>query len=51
MIDSEKLSSFLNTILDEGIQDDMLSLIYQANKTTFVAVKTPMCMTEINQNF
>ena len=46
MFDSEKLSTCLNAMFDAEIQDDMLALIHQANKTTFFAVKTPNGMTE-----
>ena len=46
MFDSEELTICLNAIHDAGIQDDMLSLIYQANKTTHFAVKTPNGITE-----
>ena len=30
----------LNALYDANIQDDMLALIYEANKTTLFAVKT-----------
>ena len=46
MFDSEELSTCLNALYDANIQDDLLSSIYQANKTTFFAVKTPKGITE-----
>ena len=41
MFDAEELSVCLNALYDANIQDDMLALIYEANKTTIFAVKTP----------
>ena len=41
MFDAEKLSVCLNALYDANIQNDMLALIYEANKTTIFAVKTP----------
>ena len=35
MFDSEELSICLNALHDSEVQDDMLSLIFEANKTTF----------------
>ena len=46
MFDSEELSTCLNALYDAEIKDDMLALIYEANKTTFFAVKTPNGITE-----
>ena len=46
MFDSEEVSTCLNALYDAQIQDDMLSLIYEANKTTYFAVKTPNGITE-----
>jgi hypothetical protein len=46
MFDSEELSTCLNALYDADIQDDMLALIFQANKTTYFAVKTPNGITE-----
>ena len=46
MFDSEKLSTCLNAMYDAKVRDDMLALIYQANKTTYFAVKTPNGITE-----
>ena len=46
MFDSEKLSTCLNAMYDAKVRDDMLALIYQANKTTYFAVKTPNGTTE-----
>ena len=40
MFDAEELSVCLNALYDANIQDDMLALIYEANKTTLFAVKT-----------
>ena len=41
MFDAEELSVCLNALYGANIQDDMLALIYEANKTTIFAVKTP----------
>ena len=49
MFDSEELTTCLNAIFDAGIQDDMLALIYEANKITHFAVKTPNGITETRQ--
>ena len=38
---AEELSVCLNAMYDANIQDDMLALIFEANKTTVFAVKTP----------
>ena len=46
MFDSEELSTCLNALYDSNIQDDMLALIYEANKATHFAVKTPNGITE-----
>ena len=46
MFDSEKLSTCLNAMYDAEIKDDMLAPIYEANKTTYFAVKTPNGVTE-----
>ena len=46
MFDSEELSTCLNALYEAEIQDDMLAFIYEANKTTFLAVKTPNGITE-----
>ena len=46
MFDSEELSICLNALHDSEVQDDMLSLIFEANKTTFFSVKTPNGSTE-----
>ena len=41
MFDSECLFECLNDVYEAGVTDDMFNLIYEANKETFVAVKTP----------
>ena len=41
MFDAEELSVCLNAMYEANIQDDMLALIYEANKTTIFTVKTP----------
>ena len=41
MFDAEELSVCLNALYDATIQDDMLNMIYEANKTTMFTVKTP----------
>ena len=46
MFDSEKLSTCLNAMYDAEIKDEILALIYEANKTTYFAVKTPHGITE-----
>ena len=49
MFDSEEVSTCLNALYDPQIQDDMLSLIYEANKMTYFAVKTPNGVTTKKQ--
>ena len=46
MFDSEELSIYLNAMFEAEVQDDMLALIFEANKTTYFAVKTPNGTTE-----
>ena len=46
MFDSEELSTCINAMFEAGIQDDMLALIFEANKITKFAVKTPSGVTE-----
>ena len=46
MFDSEELSICLNAMYEADVQDDMLALIFEANKTTYFAVKTPNEVTE-----
>ena len=41
MFDAEELSVCLIAMYDANIRDDMLALIYEANKMTMFAVKTP----------
>ena len=41
MFDSEELTVCLNSMYDANIKDDMLALMYEANKTTIFSVKTP----------
>ena len=49
MFDSEEVSTCLNGLYHPQIEDDMLSLIYEANKTTYFAVKTPNAVREKNK--
>ena len=46
MFDSECLYECLNDVYEAGVEDDIFPLLYEANKETFVAVKTPNGMTE-----
>ena len=46
MFDSEQLETVLNAYYEAGIIDDMLALVYEANKTVTFAVKTPNGLTE-----
>ena len=41
MFDAEEVSICLNSFYEAGIQDDMLALIYEANKSNVISVKTP----------
>ena len=45
MFDSEKLETVLNSFYEAGIHDDMLGLVYEANKNVTFAVKTPSGLT------
>ena len=45
MFDAEELSVCLNAMYEANIQDDMLALIYEANKTTIFTVKIPNGLT------
>ena len=46
MFDAEELSVCLNALYDAIIQDDMLNMIHEANKTTMFTVKTPNSTTK-----
>ena len=46
MFDSEDLSLCLNAMYEAGINDDMLAIIFEANKTISFAVKTPNGVTK-----
>ena len=41
MFDSECLYECMNDVFEAGVTDDMFSLIYEANRENFVAVRTP----------
>jgi hypothetical protein len=41
MFDSECLFECLNDLYEAGVDDDIFSLIYEANKENYVAVQTP----------
>ena len=41
MFDAEDLKINLNALYEAGIQDDILALIYEANKENVISVKTP----------
>ena len=41
MFDSECLFECMNDLFEAGVDDDVFSLIYEANKENQVAVKTP----------
>ena len=45
MFDSEDLSICLNALYEAGVTDDTFALIYEANKTNNIAVKTPNGLT------
>ena len=45
MFDSEELETVLNSFYEAGIKDDMLGLVYEANKSVTFAVKTPSGLT------
>ena len=46
MFDSIDLKQAISDIYEAGLQDDKLSLIYQANKEIFMAVNTPTGLSE-----
>ena len=41
MFDSECLYECMNDLYEAGVKDDLLPLIYEANRTSYVAVQTP----------
>ena len=41
MFDSECLYECLNDVYEDGVDDDYLPLLYEANRETYVAVQTP----------
>ena len=41
MFDAEELSVCLNSFYDAGVQNDLLPLLYEANRQNVIAVKTP----------
>ena len=46
MFDAEDLLSFLNSLYEAGVKDDNLVMIYEANKTNVISVKTPNGITD-----
>ena len=46
MFDSECLYECMNDLYEAGVQDDILSLIYESNRKSFVAVQTPHGLSE-----
>jgi hypothetical protein len=46
MFDAEDISICLNALYDSGVKDDTFALIYEANKTNVISVKTPNGLTE-----
>ena len=46
MFDAEDISICLNALYEARIKDDTFALIYEANKTNVIAVKTPNGITE-----
>ena len=46
MFDAEDISICLNALYEAGVQDNTLALIYEANKTNVISVKTPNGLTE-----
>ena len=49
MFDAEQMSVCLNALYEANVTDDMLALIYEANRTTIFAVKTPNGITRSAQ--
>ena len=41
MFDAEEVSVCLNAFYEAGITDDIFALLYEANKTNVISVKTP----------
>ena len=48
MFDAEDISICLNALYEAGVQDNTLALIYEANKTNVICLKTPNGLTEKN---
>ena len=46
MFDSEEVFVSLNSLFEAGVKDDLLPLIYEANRINHIAVKTPGGLTE-----
>ena len=46
MFGAEELSGCLNSFYDAGVKNDVLALLYEANKRNVVAVKTPIGLTQ-----
>ena len=46
MFDAEEVSVCLNAFHDAGVTDDIFTLLYEANKTNVICVKTPNGVTE-----
>ena len=46
MFDAKDLQTVLNSYYEAGIQNDLFSIVYEANKTVTFAVKTPAGLTE-----
>ena len=46
MFDAEEVSVCLNAFYDAGVTDDIFTLLYEANKTNVICVKTPNGVTE-----
>ena len=47
MFDAEDIQTVMNSFYEAGVQDDLFSVIYEANKSVRFAVKTPTGMTDI----
>ena len=46
MFDAEDVSICLNSLYEAGVKDDTLVMIYEANKTNVISVKTPNGITD-----
>ena len=46
MFDAEDLSICLNSLYEAGVKDDNIVMIYEANKTNVISVKTPNGITD-----